>query len=121
MAKQNRLKTVTGGPQGDDASVVILKPTHGEMRKFTRATATLSAKIKDNPENVEVQDALTELGNDLITASVVAWNWADDEGNEWDPPRVDSAVLDAMTDDERNWLTVVIIGGDPAELEKKAG
>lgn len=121
MAKQNRLKTVTGGPQGDDASVVILKPTHGEMRRFTRATATLSAKMQANPEDVEVQDTLTELGNDLITASVVAWNWSDEDGKEWPVPRVDSAVLEAMTDDERNWLTVVIVGGNPADLEKKAG
>jgi len=73
--------------QGEGSYVKFCRLTYGEMRPLLERTETL-------------------LTTDLLAASIVEWNWVDDNGDPLPIPNSDPDVMKTvLVHEEINWLT----------------
>lgn len=83
--------------QGVDTFVTFRKLTVGEMRDL---------RSHKDEESVDT----FEIGLETIVTHLESWNWTDDTGVPLPTPREDIKVLDILTDDEINFLTMALLG-----------
>lgn len=113
MARASRLKTVKGGPQGPEASVVLLIPTVGEMRAQRKMTLADIKALGEDAEEVEA-GANAYLGN-----HVISWNWVNDDNEVFELPSKNPGILAELTQDELNFIAQALSGQLPAEEEDR--
>ncbi len=115
MPKRVRTQTIIGGPQGEDAKVVILMPTYGESRQYTKQLTLLERKINaliqqsesgDDPDetlatNLEaLTDQLSTATSVYLSSHLLEWNWVDDNDDPLPKPHNDETVIDNLTNEE---------------------
>jgi hypothetical protein len=116
MPKQNRVKTITGGPQGEDAKVVLLMPTYGENRAFKTVSSRFNASSEDTPEQTEAKETQADTYlKSFISNHVVEWNWADEEGTPLPMPRHEITVLDKLMNEELTFLSLALAGQEASQ------
>lgn len=132
MPQRNRTQTVTGGPQGEDARLIILMPTQGELRGHAKAIARvereLSGLIKaaesgalseEQTGKVErLSDEMSQAMSSYMAAHVVTWNWVNDEGEPLPTPFNHPEVFDALTSSEVEFIGQALNGA--TEQQKAA-
>jgi hypothetical protein len=111
MPTRNRVRKITGGPQGDDAVVVILIPTVGEMREQNKLAKSLG------PESDEAEDAARKY----LAAHVLDWNWMLDETTKLPNPHENPEVFAVLMQDELRFIGQALAGNaqQVAEEQKK--
>lgn len=115
MPKRVRTQTIVGGPQGDDAKVVILMPTYGESRQYTKQLTLLERKINtiiqdsdtgNDPDGTlateleSLTDQLSAATSIYLSAHMLDWNWVNDDDEPLPKPHNDQAVIDNLTTEE---------------------
>lgn len=108
MPARNRLQTVSGGPQGDDAKVVILTPLVGEFKRFSNQMPKDMTGLSF--EETEQSSKVTE---DFVWAHVKQWNWLTDD----DQPMKMGMSFDDMTAEEQQFLVNAVMGSTAAQLD----
>lgn len=96
QVKTRRISTVS--VQGEDSFVVVRPPKWGLLRK-----AQQQSKADDAAAGVT-------FASDLIVASVVEWNWTDDDGLPLPLPKDNPAIIDELDADEVAFLVEQISG-----------
>ena len=97
QVKTHRISTVE--VQGEDSFVVVRPPKWGLLRK-----AQQQSKADD------AAAAGVTFAADLICASVVEWNWTDDEGLPLPLPKNNPEIIDELDADEVAFLVEKISG-----------
>ena len=97
QVKTRRIATLS--VQGEDSFVVVRPPKWGLLRK-----AQQQSKADD------AAAAGVTFASDLIVASVVEWNWTDDEGLPLPLPKDNPAIIDELDADEVAFLVEQISG-----------
>jgi hypothetical protein len=111
MPQRTRIRTIKGGPQGEDASITIVIPTVGEMRAQGNSTRNLD-RASDEMEN---------SARAYLSRHVRAWNWVDDEGKPMPKPHDNPDVFGDLTPDELEFIGNALAGKSPevvAETKK---
>lgn len=85
--------------QGEGSWVITATLNVAEMRKYRKR-----AKEEDF-------DAF-EMGIDVLKTHVYEWNWVDDDDKLLPQPGDDPEVIDLLTDDEVEFLSVCIQGSE---------
>lgn len=115
MPKRIATRRVTGGPQGDDAFVVIQRITFGQMQELLSMVSP-----NGKPDDLATAKANLDMAKKMLPEYVVEWNWvADEAGLEPLPqPKDNPAVFDSLLDEEVTWLMGALQG--VVTEEKKA-
>lgn len=85
--------------QGEGSWAITAALSVAEMRKYRRC-----AEEKDF-------DAF-EMGIEVLRTHVYEWNWVGDDGEPLPQPKDDPAVIDLLTDDEVEFLSICIQGSE---------
>ena len=117
MPSRQRTRQITGGPQGDDAFILVRYLTVGDSKALYAEGDALRkrAEASDDPELVK---ALNEKANEMLAEFVMDWNWVDDDDKPLPKPKGKPAVFDLLLTNEIQWLTQAAIGG--LDDEKKS-
>lgn len=111
MPARNMIRTYTGGPQGEDAKVVIKMPTIGEMRHQQKDMS----KFEDGSDESEAS------ARSYFSEHVVEWNWVDGDGQPLPSPRMNPDAFTELLADELSYLGKCLSGEAPqfkAEIKK---
>lgn len=137
MPKRQRTRTIMGGPQGDDAKLVIRKITIGESKAMQAEYEALQSQTAEVEKQLAAtrqqlneavngeaptiakelktlqakRDDLNNQANSLLAPFVMEWNWVDDDDEPLPQPREGAEVLDALLTDELNFIANAIGGG----------
>jgi len=92
--------------QGEGSYVIIASPTFGELRE-------LSIPVDLEKRSQEEQ---FDFSKQMLSLSIVEWNWVDDEGNPLALPKDDISTLENMPFQELTFLISCLdlgVGNDP--------
>jgi hypothetical protein len=111
MPQRNRSRQFTGGPQGDDAWVLVLIPTLGELRSNQKLIKTLGRE----------SDEAEEAARKYLAAHTLQWNWVDDEGKAFPSPHKNHEIFGELTNEEMRFIANAMNGaaGESIEESKK--
>jgi hypothetical protein len=99
--RTGRTVTVTGGPQGDDAFVVIKRMTVDESTAFAKLFANVQGAATEEQE-LAVRRAVSEL--------VLDWNFVGDDDQPLPKPHGNAEVVGQLLNEELKWLFEAITG-----------
>lgn len=108
--RTGREKKVFGGPQGDDAFVVIQRLTVDENESFVKLFTKVDPKTADETE-VEVRRRLANI--------LIGWNWVDDDDSPLPNPHDNVELIGRLYNDELKYLLSLIMGNDKDEKKGK--
>ncbi len=111
MPSRNRVRKIFGGPQGEDAVVVILIPTVGEMREQSKLAKSLG------PESDEAEESARKY----LAAHVLEWNWMLDEKEPLASPFDNPEVFGLLMREELTFIGQALAGNaqQVADEQKK--
>lgn len=109
MLKRNRVRTMKGGPMGDEAFVVVLVPTIGELRHQAKQAEKLGME----------SDAAESEANIYFSKHILKWNWVDDEGQPLPQPFDNPGIFTVLTGDELRFLGQCLAGQTPEQEEDR--
>ncbi len=99
--RTGRTVTVWGGPQGEDAFVIVKRMTVEEKTAFGKLFVNVQGKDTDEQE-MAVRSAVADL--------VLDWNWVDDNGDPLPKPHRNVEVVGKLLEEELKWLFEAITG-----------
>ena len=137
MPKRQRTRTIMGGPQGDDAKLVIRKITIGEARDIQAEHEALQSQTAEVEKQLTAtrqqlneavngeaptiaeelktllakRDELNTQSIEFLAPFVLEWNWVDDDDEPLPQPKEDVGVLSSLMPDELNFIANAIGGG----------
>lgn len=106
---RQRVKTVTGGPQGDAAWIELSMPTIKESQDHQRNIQEL-AKIDPDKANEEA--------NAYFALHVKSWNWVGDDGEDLPHPS-NPSVFETLLPDELVFVTLALSGQEGLSASRK--
>lgn len=125
--RKRTIKVDSSQVQGKDSWAEVSKMTMGEIKVLRKQSqqerkarkSQLAKLAKRNPDwafedmqELVGDDTSFEVGADLIIDHVIAWNWADENGEPLPQPQDDRAVFDDLTDDEFGFLADAVRGDE---------
>jgi hypothetical protein len=126
MPRRQATVKITGGPQGNDAYVLVCKPNHAQRTPILEEVQSIyNETVKDETKNIDIARAaeseyvIVELlvENGLI----VGWNWVEDEAGETPLPPPSTEIVRELLADEVRWLSREAMNVIQAvDLEKKS-
>jgi hypothetical protein len=114
--RQSRDKKVMGGPQGEDAYIVLKRLTVDEAYQFNKQlTEWASEALAGSSEPDEREQEARKLYADMI----LDWNWVDSDDKPLPKPNGNPDVIGQLWSEELNWISLAILGQTP-EQQKDA-
>lgn len=99
--RTGRTVTVWGGPQGDDAFVIVKRMTVEEGSAFGKL---FIAGEGDNADEKEI------AARKSVAEKTLDWNWVSDDGSPLPKPLEDPSVIGDLLPNELEWLFKAIAG-----------
>lgn len=93
--RQSNTKRVEGGPQGEDAYVVMKRLTMDEQTAFGQ----LFTKVLD--KSTEEQTTVIQT---TLSSIVLEWNWVNNDGSPFPQLREQPTIAGQLYADELDWL-----------------
>lgn len=113
MPKRAATKKVFGGPQGEDAFVVIKRPTVEEAYQFNKFLTRLPVNgVSLTPDEVERNE---QEARERFAEIVMDWNFVDDEDNPLPKPHHNPDAIALLLSEELQWIVGAILGNTPGE------
>ena len=100
MPKRNRETKITGGPQGEDAFIIVRFPT-------IAALATYRIGVTIDPNNLLKQERLALT---FLSGHVLDWNWVDDDDDPLPNPHNKPEIFDLLTKYEVAFIINILSG-----------
>lgn len=147
MPQRNRTQTITGGPQGEDAQLVVMMPTYGESREYAKKLTRLERQISALMKQVEDakphaatadEDSVTKAGDnsslddidrltDQLTGAtatylsdhLIEWNWVGDDDAALTKPHRNPEIMDSLTNDEIRFIQDALNGATAQQEDAK--
>lgn len=103
--RQRPEKKVFGGPQGEDAFVVVKRLTVEESNAFTEQFQSLEASATDGE---------TRANNEMIARKAIAdlvldWNLVDNDDKPLPKPYQNADVFGQLYNEELTWITKALV------------
>jgi hypothetical protein len=121
MPKRVSTRRVTGGPQGDDAYVVLKRLNWDEqraLRQRLRPFVPESSANGDNPlHDLDLADKGDSEMLNILSEQVLEWNWVADEAGEkpLPQPKGNPEILGQLLDNEKTFLIQAAMGEESEE------
>jgi hypothetical protein len=96
VPKRNRTRKFVGGPQGEDAEIVMKIPTIGELNA--------NAKVVKDLQKEEKQQEAEKTSQKMLIEHIISWNWVDEDENVIPLPKDRSDIFELLTTEEAQFI-----------------
>lgn len=99
--RQSNSIRVEGGPQGEDAFVIIKRMTLGEQETFGKLFVTAQAQTTEEQADI-VRKAIADI--------VTSWNWVKNDDSPFPQPYQNPSIIGELYTNELEWIVNAITG-----------
>ena len=124
MPQRNRERTITGGPQGDDAVVVVFMPTIEQLNAGLDTSDIPDDEPAENAaEAVAVtlsrMDKIEKKAREFFARHVRSWNWVDDNSDPLPQPHGNPDVFGLLLQDELAFIAKYLRGQAEQQVKNR--
>lgn len=106
MPQRNGIRTILGGPQGEDAEIRYSVSTINELQ------AELDSLDLSSPE-------AEQRAREFFAKRLISWNWVDNDGTPLPQPHNNPDVFGELTSEEMQFVAQCVRGQAPEQVNAR--